>query len=552
MLTATVRPLVLVLSVMALTACQGVPGLGRATATPAAPRPAEAARPPATTSPSPSPSPTPTPTRALPRPVGYEPRFEAGACPFTPAGDQIAGSTLVCGMVHVPEDRSHPDGRTVQLAVAVFKAVGGTAGEAPLLWLNGGPGGATLSTVGPRLATYGLATRPLLLERDLVLIDQRGAGASRPSLQCRELTDRKYATLGARLTPAEDRAGYARAALQCRDRLATEGVRLDAYTSAVAAADVNDIRIALGYDQVNLYGVSYGTRLALTVMRDYPAIVRGAVLDSAFPIQANLYVDVYDGAQRAFDRLFAACATEARCSAQYPDLGGAFARTVAALNQRPERVFLKNPYDGKEYETIITGDRFAEAVFLMLYQRDFLPALPRLIAATSQRRLALFSRLAAPVLFYDEVSLGLYYSVQCGEEVGFVTAAQVATARAAVRPELSAALGGGAEDALFDNCGRWGVTPPAAQENEPVTSAIPTLILAGEFDPVTPPSYAHAIAAGLSRATVVEFPGMSHGLLLADACPRTVALGFLRRPDKRPDAACARALPAPPWLTDGR
>src|SRR5262249_29867789 len=150
--------------------------------------------------------------------------------------------------------------------------------------------------------------------------------------------------------------------------------------SAAGAADVNDIRLALGYDKIDLYGVSYGTRLALTVMRDFPDILRSVVLDSTVPVQADLYNDVARNAQRVFDLLFQSCAADRACNGAFPDLEDGFYQLVARLNAAPVTVQLKHPFTGKSYDFLITGNRLVGALFETFYVTSFIPGLPRVIA----------------------------------------------------------------------------------------------------------------------------------------------------------------------------
>ena len=180
----------------------------------------------------------------------YEPVFTETDCWFDLPG-------VVCGYLTVPEDRGDPMGNQVELAVAIIESQSANPLPDPVIYLEGGPGGAAL------LGIESLLDHPLLADRDLIMFDQRGTGFSVPSLNCYELE--------------EDEGENAVQA--CRDRLLDEGVNLDAYNTAATAADVNDLRLALGYEQVNLLGVSYGTKAALTTLRDFPTVIRSVVVD---------------------------------------------------------------------------------------------------------------------------------------------------------------------------------------------------------------------------------------------------------------------------------
>jgi pimeloyl-ACP methyl ester carboxylesterase len=234
--------------------------------------------------------------------------FQQAPCPFALSGSLVEGKNVTCGFLTVPEDRSQPQGPTIQLAVAIFKASSLHPAPDPVLVLGGGPGQALLENQGPR---YNVGN--LLSNRDLILLDQRGAGYSQPSLRCLD-----NETLQA-----------------CHARLVKSGINLNAFTTLENAADVHDLIRALGYRQVNLEGVSYGTRLALTVMRLYPADLRSVVLNSVAPPQVNLFTSVPQAAGRAFDVLFQGCAADRSCNATYPHLQAVFYQLVADLNTTP-------------------------------------------------------------------------------------------------------------------------------------------------------------------------------------------------------------------------
>ena len=253
-------------------------------------------------------------TASLARPyAGAEP----APCPFTPASDQVEGRTVICGAVFVPEDRSRLEGEWLRLAVAVFKSPTAPT-RPPLIFLGGGPGTFVLERFGPGLS--GARARDLTAERDFILFDQRGVGFSQPSLYCQELADLKYRTIGSHPTRDQDADDQVAAALACRDRLVASGIDLAAYNTAANADDVNDIRIALGYDDLDVWGLSYGTRLALAVVERFPEAVHSLVLDSALPRSVSQIRDRAANAERAFQVLFAGCAADQGCASVYPDL----------------------------------------------------------------------------------------------------------------------------------------------------------------------------------------------------------------------------------------
>ncbi len=222
--------------------------------------------------------------------------FERSSCRFRiPAGTKVE-----CGFLVVPENHSKPAGRTIRLHVAIFSTASDDPAPDPIVYLSGGPGQSPL-----KMAQFAFeAFAPFLANRDLILLDQRGVGYSEPALDCHELLELAYETAPEDLPVDELAKLTTAAASECRDRLLRQAVSLSAYRSAQSAADLNDLRLALGYEEWNLYGISYGTKLALTTMRDFPTGIRSVVLDSTYPLQVNLYAEVPANATRAFNVFF--------------------------------------------------------------------------------------------------------------------------------------------------------------------------------------------------------------------------------------------------------
>lgn len=467
------------------------------------------------------------------------PRFEpVDTCPF----DVPGGQSPRCGYLVVPEDRSDPTNtQTIRLAVALFPARSAAPASDPLIYLDGGPGGATLQSVR---FLWGSLYAPFAEDRDLILFDQRGTGLSEPALTCSELTEFTYQYLDDVLPVADYVARYQEAFTACADRLRSEGVNLAAYNSAASAADVNDLRQTLGYEQVNLMGISYGTRLALTILRDFPSTVRSAIIDAVLPLQASGF-DPALTADRAFNELFAACQSSARCDSRYPNLREVFNAVVEQLNANPAQLTVASPRGMQS--ALMDGDTFVGLLFIGLYADTLIPQIPSAIFAASQGDYGFFETLYLLQLFQlDMIAYGMYMSVNCTEEYPFDTPDSIEAKLASV-PE---AIERFARRALIDPaqlaiCAAWGTNPPAPVENEPVLSEVPTLVMAGQFDPITPPTNAQAAASTLSRSFYVEFPGLSHGTLPANRCTKGIALAFLADPLTPPDTTCVASMPQP-------
>jgi pimeloyl-ACP methyl ester carboxylesterase len=415
--------------------------------------------------------------------------------------------------VVVPEDRSLPQGPTIRLAVAIFKTPNPHPAPDPVLVLGGGPGIAVLESSGPTYTAHNLDNRTA--GRDLILLDQRGAGSSQPSLRCGDIQD----------------------PLACHDQLVSKGINLNAYTTLESAADVHDVVRALGYTQVNLEGFSYGTRLALTVMRLYPADLHSVVLDSVFPPQANLYADKAAVTQHALTVLFQGCAANAHCNAAYPHLETVFYRLVHDLNTQP--ITFQTPH---HVPVRFRGDDLMHWLLQALYDTDLIPLLPAVLFHIRHQDYTQLSQLYGRV--GSPTNLGLSYSVECSEDLAYTTPQRLEASVQVLAPELRVGiLAPLLED--YSVCQAWNVKPVPAVQKEPVSSSIPTLILEGEYDPVTPPANGMLAAQTLSRSFFFLFPGVSHGVRTTNPCPGKIMQAFLDHPPVKPDASCISSMPEP-------
>ncbi len=478
-----------------------------------------------------TPAPRPTPA--------FDPRFSYNDCDFELPDGQDRGERVVCGTITVLEDRGDPEGRTIELAVAILRARRSDAAPDPLIYLSGGPGGPALEA-DMQLFDRGFAF-PIQRNRDIIFFDQRGVGRSEPALDCPEVEEVLF----------DDQPAFNAALAACGDRLRTRGVNLDAYNSIENAADIADLARALEYESYNLYGVSYGTRLALTAMRDAPEHIRSVVLDSAFPLQANLYADGAATFEESLTAVFGACLRDPGCR-RFGGTEDAMARRFFALadqlDARPITVESEGP-GGEAFEIEVDGDVLLNLTFELLYSPFLIAELPRMIAAIEDGETQPLELLASYSAYFNSGSaLGMHLSVQCGEELPFNTGETVRPALGAPYARLNAV---NIEEiaAIRDACGVWNVRAGASDENDAVVSDIPTLVLAGEFDPITPPSYGRAAARTLSRSFIFEFRGSAHGVL-DEGCPMTVVASFLENPEIEPDAECVGELPdfefAPP------
>lgn len=474
----------------------------------------------------PSPQPTDTPAPATPT-ESFQPAFEPAACAF-PVPD---GYRPQCGYLVVPENRSRPSGPLIRLHVAIFRSRSDHPAPDPVLYLAGGPGSSALAEAD-YIFRQGLDS--ILDRRNFVLFDQRGTGYSQPRLDCPEREALTPDLLAESLTGEEKDGAIVDAFQRCHDRLADGGIDLSAYTSAASAADMNDLRRALGYPQLNLYAVSYGTRLALTILRDYAAGVRSAVLDSTYPPQVNLYTALAPNAQRAFNVLFASCSSGPLCSAAYPDLEAVFYALVNELNSKP--VPIRLAAGGGEHRVQLDGDLLVDVLFVGLYNPMVAAAMPKMIFDIRRGDYTIL-RERLRLYFDTSVALGMQMAVQCGEEIPFSTPEDALAAAQGVRLELADFFSASVQP-LFAACQNWVSAPLDPRENQAVASDLPVLLLAGEYDPITPPDWGRMAANTLPNAYFYEFPGNGHWVTRSSSCARSLALAFWEKPDAVPDSTC--------------
>ncbi len=474
-----------------------------------------------------------------------EARFEPSACAFALPEDYVQGKDVECGYLLVPENRAQLPSRALSLAVAIFHPPGGATAPDPILYLSGGPGASVLETLQ---YAFDSAYAPVLdLGRDLILFDQRGVGRSRPALDCPAAVDLSLELLDY-VDPAHPDAGrltkqamfdlVVDSFLDCQADLS--GVAdLSAYNSAASAADVHDLQRVLSYKLMNLWGASYGTRLALTVMRDYPEGIRSVVLDAVYPPDVDLFAEAPANARRALDRLFESCAVNAVCNERFPELHDVFFTTIARLNAEPVMTSVFDPLTGEDVDAVMNGDVLFGVVFQLLYDTDLRFSLPQLIYDASQDNFEALNNFRSLLLAQRMVSSrGMMFSVQCHEELVFssMTTSQEADGE---EFEIAEFFGNSVLGQLsYRVCEHWGAGQATAVENQPVTSPIPTLVIAGEFDPITPPAWGQHAAATLSQHYVFTYPGVGHGASFVAGCPRDMFLAFLEDPHVAPDEAC--------------
>ena len=476
--------------------------------------------------------PSPIPT------VAYTPLFENAPCFF----DIPEDTNVKCGYVIVPEDRTGDPSHTIKLAVAVFHGTSGTPASAPVMFLQGGPGAEAVQLSAD---AYDYLVAPFLSERDFIVFDQRGTGLSEPALKCEELSKIYSQDIHGLIPNTTRELVYSSAFLSCNGLMEAQGVNLNAYTTVASASDLKDVLNVLGYQKVNLYGASYGTRLALVVMRDYPEIVQTAILDSVVPVDANLFLRYPDAVNSALRALFDTCAIDPECNAAYPNLETVFWELVSELDANPVTVTTSTYPAGTITETV-NGSTLTSVVLGSVKSSSLIYTAPQTIyrIRNGDYSTLIAAQYSMPYAF-EGINPGLYISMMCHEHILATTLEELQTISIdkSMKDYAWLPFYGDAND-LFSACKSWGSVRPAYGENDAVISNIPTLIITGKYDPATPPLYAQQVANQLSNSYYFEFPDQGHTPTAADAsgCAMETALAFLNDPTVEPDRACLNRL----------
>jgi pimeloyl-ACP methyl ester carboxylesterase len=449
--------------------------------------------------------------------------------PCPPDSGQPSGA--MCGQISVPENRAVKGGRQIALNIVVLPSRSAAGHADPVFGIAGGPGMASSNLA----ITYPRLYDALQNDHDIVLVDQRGTGASHP-LHC--------STVDLTKTPERyfDERLDVKAITACRDRLSKDA-DLALYGTAPAVADLDDVRKAFGYTKINLLGASYGTRVALEYLRRFEANVRAAVLSGVVSPGYRSGLDGARESQAALDQLFAMCAADAPCQKAFPNLAAEFKTVLAALEKAPVTAAI--PIDEKQPPLKVTLTRavFGRELFRLLHSREDWVALPIAIHAAFNKEFYPFAGLALQrALMRNPAADGMELSVLCAQDLPAYAPAAVtaATAGTFLRDERVSHL--------KRACSIW---PHAAMDpgsRLPVKSAAPVLLISGALDPITPPKFAAEVAAALPSSAHVVIANATH--VPANPCVNALVPAFLRAGTvKGLDTACAGNLPAPKFVT---
>lgn len=447
-------------------------------------------------------------------------------------------SNVQCGYLVVLENRQDPSSRTIKVAYAVIKAQSANRQADPLVYLPGGPGDTAINRSWLDWVNGSLAAR------DLIIVDPRGVGYSQPQMKCSTKTPSATSIQSHPPSAAETRAFALQWAQTCHDLLLSQGFDLTQYNSAANLKDLEDLRRALGYSQWNLYGISYGTRTALLMMRASPQAIRSVVLDSVLPPQIDRIKTYLTTGASALAALFTDCRADQACDRDYPNLEMMFAEILQRAEQNPIEAAIPDPTSGQTQRVWLTGGTLFSGVSQMPMSPWLTQITPIAIQQVHAGNTSIIERLAGSLIV--EENQAFYYSVLChdGGSVFYPDEWQAALEK---YPSLKAYYGETEDQAI---CKMWGVGQASPQDQQPVSSDIPTLIMTGaHYDSSTPPRFAKLAASTLSHNFLYEFPTLSHAAS-SDDCPKAMLAAFLDNPTTAPDSSCMAQIKGLPFVSD--
>ncbi|MBW5480488.1 alpha/beta hydrolase [Streptomyces bambusae] len=467
-------------------------------------------------------------------------RYEPGPCPKTAEPiEALKGAR--CGTLTVPENRAEPDGRQITLGVAIVPAAAAEPKPDPIVWLAGGPGDDAVGEV--KMAIDGGLNR----DRDVIFMSQRGTYSADPDALCPDIDEFNARVVGLVYDAPSTERLHVEATKACRDKLVGKGIDLSAYNDTESAADYDDLRKALGIKQWNLYGISYGTHLALTYMRLHPEGLRSVGLDGILPPSKGGSASTWSSFKQGTDGLFKACADQPACNKRYPNLPATFEKLVNDLEAEPVTTTVTLPGSDKPVKVVLDGGTLVNWLTSATHTAEAVPrSLDELANGNPQRIAQQWAGWRTNPKGIGVTSHGLVYGVFCSEWTPYESEEQALQGGQKAYPSFPRSVQAQAPLLTFlrPDCDVWDI-PPAARSIRDVTrSDIPTLALSGAFDAQTGADNGPYVARTLNRATVVTIPYEPHVVFATSKCAQAITTSFFDTPTA-PNTACVKDLKPP-------
>jgi pimeloyl-ACP methyl ester carboxylesterase len=439
-----------------------------------------------------------------------------------------------CGTLDVFEDRSANAGRKISLNIVVVPAETTAPRQAPVFWLEGGPGAAATQAIGPVSQQY---LRGVRADRDLVFVDQRGTGKSNP-LKCDDIgetpanLDRYFGPL----FPIDSIRA-------CREKL-QKVADLRRYTTSIAMDDLDEVRAALGYERIDLAGASYGTLAALVYMRQHPTRVRAAFLIGVVPPGFRLPLPFARASENALDHLMTDCAADQTCHTAFPNLRDEFAAVLARFERVPLTVTMADPVTKELRPVTLERESYVERLRAMLYTTAGARFVPIVVHRAFLQDFIPFQTIA--MRFNPggpATSRGMYFSVTCAEAAPFISEAEI------VRETQGTFLGDRRLRAHLAACKEWPRADVPKNFIDPVKSGSPVILFSGDADGATPEWFAEAALKSLPNGRQIKAPHTGHQI--DGPCTWDLMAAFFKNPSVRDlDASCVAKAQRPAFATE--
>lgn len=453
------------------------------------------------------------------------------------------GQVYTFGYLMVLENRSNPTSNTIQLPVYIFKSRSSNPKPDPIIYTVGGPGSTTMpSAQYMNYYTY-------LDDRDFILIEQRGNYYAQPHLDCPEWSEAVYISNLPNFNKNQTDSLLENAAKACRTRLVEKGIDLNSYNTNEIAADIFDLTKALGIERYNLLTMSYSTKIAQVMLRDYPQGIRSVVMDSPLPLASSFDEESNSNLMETLNLLLDDCASDTICNEAFPNLKARFLNYLRQITESPLKVRVENPKSGKEELFLLKGEDLI-TVFTNAYTSD-VPNIPLEIHKILTNDLS--SVKAQLIKLFDPPKhggdgIGMRLSVWCAEENPFASQETIAK-ETDKYPEIS-----GLSPAVYSDqvCAIWGVEKVRDIEDKPISSEVPVLLLNGQYDELTPPKWAKEMQKYLKNSFHLVFKGWKHGPISnwGNPCAMEAANNFFNDPSKAPRPECFNEIKTPSFKVD--
>lgn len=451
--------------------------------------------------------------------------------------------TSECGILTVPEDYANPAGRQVKLPFIIFKAKDHNSETYPLVVAGGGGPGSALGISALSASYFDESiwstwyASSIAAGRDLILIDNRGVGSSTPRLSCHEVEKANMTSLD-KLLDVNDAVDLTRKTFtSCKRRFTEQGIDISQYHVVNAARDLEQLRLGLGYEQLNIYGISYGSRVSLVYEKMYPNSVRALILDGIYPQASRSFVDIPKQNYEAIKRVIRKCQEHDQCMKQFGfKLEERLVQYLSKLEKNPLTISITSPEDYMPIDVIVTPDVFFDSLYEMMYDEYSTAYIPKYLYSAFRGNTDYLTEMVREYyvngIIIDPLDVGAYASYACFDDHPF-------TDYQAVRREIESYpfqhySNDYAIAVLKSMCDIWNVPGASADFKESYRIKTPVLIYSGELDPITPARLARPVIDNADIAWNMEWPNVGHGVMLVSDCADWTAATFLDDPESDP------------------